>query len=467
MRASPANRGATRPGAFLVVTGALAALGLWPVAAQAPAGIEQRFDKADTLTAAGWTVEATPQQSEWRIRDGVLEAVCHRSPYKGGRIVRPAPRFDRGTLEFDAQFALTGGADYNHLSLGVKLYGHMTAFKHYGGHLWMAYRPGQNAWLTVSDSVPLHQRVHLRIVFDGPAKRAEYYWGEGEDPVYVDKDFSLPADGPAELEVFNYGLCSGTVTHALDNIVLRPLGVAAGDSGTAARTRVLLFQGFTAARYRIAEHLAAAGAPGQVSVYTLQTHGSAIAPRNQFRLDRLPALQHLREAACIVLVDVPAGPGNCLPPHLLGDIATAVADGAHLVVFGGLFALGKGAYAGTPLATLIPAAGSSPWEVRRFDRPQPLVAVPGDWPRADIRQPRPAVLYYHEMTPGAVSVDTVVTAGGKPLLLRWRHGRGQVSAFLGAACGAFPKTPETLPFWESADWPAWVARICERPPARE
>ena len=55
-----------------------------------------------------------------------------------------------------------------------------------------------------------------------------------------------------------------------------------------------------------------------------------------------------------MLADVPAGPAECLPPHLLADLAQAVREGADLLVLGGAFAFGKGAYAGTPLEEMLP-----------------------------------------------------------------------------------------------------------------
>jgi len=85
------------------------------------------FDGKHSLEACGWEVQADDAQSQWQVREGHLEVVCHRSPYKGGQIVKRIPLLRNGTLDFDVKFAVSGGANYDHLCLGFRLYGQMTA----------------------------------------------------------------------------------------------------------------------------------------------------------------------------------------------------------------------------------------------------------------------------------------------------------------------------------------------------
>ena len=73
--------------------------------------------------------------------------------------------------------------------------------------------------------------------------------------------------------------------------------------------------------------------------------------------------------------DAPAGPDGALPDFVLADIAEAVSDGAELVVLGGFFSLGKGEYADTPLAKILPDGVS---DLKPFD-------APPDSPRIDER----------------------------------------------------------------------------------
>jgi len=421
--------------------------------------LEDSFDHVSELAAAGWTVEASAQQSLWRVRDGRLEAVCRRNPYKGGRIVKPAALLDRGVLEFDAKFATSGGSDYGHLSLGFKLYGRMTAFKKYGGHKWMAYHPPpRNTWTILSNAVPLNRWVHFKLVFDCPAKRAEYYWGDMDNPVYVEDRFELPEAPPEELEFFNYGLCNGTVTHQVDNVRLCGPAPGEGPDGAAARDRLLLFRGISYERCRIEECLASALPPECVSVYTVETRGAAVMPRNRFALDRVPSAKHLRQAARIVLVDVPTGPAGCLPPHLLNDLHAAVRGGAEMLVLGGMFAFGKGLYAGTPLAEMLPVNLPGVWDVKRFAAPRPIEAVAGDWPDGPDGG-RPAVLFHHEAPPRDEAARILLRAGGKPMLVTRACGAGKVTAFLGTVCGDFPPGAGVVPFWEWEGWPAWVRKM--------
>jgi len=300
------------------------------------------FDGEQSLEAWGWQVQADDAQSQWRVRDGHLEVVCHHSPYKGGQIVRRIPLFRQGTLEFDVKFAVSGGSNYDHLCLGFRLYGQMTAFKKIRGHTWMGYDPKRKKHWDITNDVPRGQWVRLRAAFDVDRKRMAFYMDDAPDPLYVydrfDPDLS---EDKRQLEFFNYGLCSGTVTHLVDNIELRQ-GVPWNDAAATQRDRLVLFEGPSADRYRIAHSLEPAFGKDRISTYSVLSRGAAIFPRNQFALDRVPGPERLHQAACIVLVDVPVGPGDWFPQRVLDELREAVRRGAVLTVFGGMFASVKG-----------------------------------------------------------------------------------------------------------------------------
>ncbi len=415
--------------------------------APAQALFNEDFEGPASLAERGWTVEATPEQSEWSVEDGHLTVVCHRSPYKGGRIARQVPVVERGVLELDCLFARDGSTDYNHLSLGLKLYGQMMAFKNYGGHLWMVYRPAEKNWYVVSDHVPLGEWTHLRVEFDVPRERAEFYLGDAPDPLLIATDLVMTTEGETgELELFNYGLTKGAVTDLVDNIVLRgiePTGEAAG----AERTRALVFRGMTSERYRALEAMQGAGAlalgPERVSAYTLMTRSSATLPRNKFALDRVPGAATWREARWIVLEDMPAGPGDVLPGYLLDDLEHAVRDGASLLVLAGPFSLGKGAWQGTPLEAMLPVEVGGPWELKRLDAPAPLSGCEGN----------PAVRWYHDVTLAEGATAGALSAAGEPMVATRALGEGSVTVFLGAPLGDATDYPGAQAFWEWDGWP--------------
>lgn len=418
------------------------------------------FDGQSGLSLLGWRVQATPAQSEWSIKDGHLEMLGHRSPYKGGSIAKTIPLFERGVLEFDAQFATAGRTDYQHFSLGFRLYGHMTAFKNYGTHAWLQYRPGQNTWATVATAVPFGKWVHFKVIFDFPAKRVEYYCGDGEDPAFVDPALELDlSKAPNELVFFNYGLCNGTIANRIDNITLRDQETGHAHTPTQ-RDGFVIFEGMTADRFDTRHLLAEHVEDDTVAVYRLVTRGSAIAPRNIFRLQHVPGQRRLEEARLIVLADVPATPNACAPEYLLNDIATAVQDGAHLLILAGMFSLGKGGYQETPLAKLFPMEPLTPWDGQRFSTPAPMTgplmtATPA-------KHAEPTVLWYHNIPQPSLEADTLLQAHGKPMALRWPVGKGTVTVFLAMACGDFRGTNQT-PFWQSPAWPELLRGLAGHP----
>ena len=407
------------------------------------------FDGDASVAERGWTVEATPEQSEWSVEDGHLSVICHRNPYKGGRIVRQVPATERGVLELDCLFARDGDTDYNHLCFGLKLYGQAMAFKKYGGHLWMVYRPAENNWYVVSDRVPLREWTHLRVEFDIPRSRAEFFLGDDPDPLLIATDLAMTPEGESgELELFNYGLTKGTVAQVVDNIVLRgtePTGEAAG----AERNRALVFRGMTSERYRALEAMQGALGAERVSTYTLMTRSAATVPSNKLSLDRVPGAATWRQVRWIVLEDMPAGPGDVLPAYLLDDLERAVRDGASLLVLAGPLSLGKGAWQGTPLEAMLPVSVGGPWELKRLDAPAPLSGCEGS----------PAVRWYHDvpLVDGATAGD--LTAAGKPMVATRQLGEGSVTVFLAAPLGSAEDFAGSQPFWEWDGWPDLVRSL--------
>ncbi len=406
------------------------------------------FEGPGDLASRGWRVEADETQSLWAIRDGHVEVECLRKPYKGGRIVHDVPIVQRGVLEFDCLLAAKGAANYDHLSLGLKLFGHLMAFKKYAGHHLLAHVPAENIMYSATGKVPLGKWVHFRVEFDAPRGRVEYYLGDARDPLMIDTRLTMKTEGETgEFEWFNYGLTKGTVTNWVDNVSLRR--VESDEEQTTSRRRTLLVLGMSSERLGVEDAVRNAVPADSLSVYVMQTRSSATRPSNIFSLDSVPGAATWREARRIILADVPAGPRECLPPHMLDDLSRAVRGGADLLVLGGPFALGSGGYAGTVLEELLPVQVGGPWRLRRFETPQPIAGL-----RAG-----PTVLWYHDAPPKAGDVHTALKAGGKPMYAWWRCGKGRVGVFLGAALGSPADFGDGVPFWEWGGWAGLVQNM--------
>ena len=57
-------------------------------------------------------------------------------------------------------------------------------------------------------------------------------------------------------------------------------------------------------------------------------------------------------------------------------------------------------------------------------------------------------------------MTVALRAGGKPMFVTQRYGKGQVGVFLGAATGDLTSTSAT-PFWLWSGWPGWVRRMVQ------
>ena len=132
------------------------------------------------------------------------------------------------------------------------------------------------------------------------------------------------------------------------------------------------------------------------------------------------------------------------------DLEKFVRSGGGLVILGGQFSYGAGSYAGTALERLCPVE-----TIRIFDRiknvPAALISpILKDHPiLAGVEfKDNPVVFWQHEVNikPGGA---VVLNAGGKPLLVVRRYGKGRVVAFLGTVWG---DSETETPYWKSADW---------------
>ena len=438
-------------------------------AATAPAGevvfredFEGRGAKAD-LRARGWKIQATPDQSLWAVDQGVLKITHFHKPYKGGSIEHAVPVVRRGTLDFDAKI---GGANNRHLSLQMYLYGMFVAFNGNGTNriAWNRYcyklvGGKKDGWRALKVRIAPDTRHHYRIAFDADTNHIEYYVDDMADPVFVDTDVPVLGTGKDKVETTgsirlgNYGLCLGTVTTEVDNIVLRRTAARVATEAQADARDVLVFQGMAFERYRLGEVFGILKPPA-VRRYLVQ-QGLGLVPRNAFRVERYTSRRTLDRAGLIVMADMPLGPGEVLPKWELAYLAKRVRAGATLVVLGGMWTLGKGRFEGTCLEPLLPVVLGGRWQVREAS-PALTLEPAVDALRSDLAwADKPAVMWYHDLKP-TPDARVLLESGQRAMFVCRAHGRGRVGVFLGTPCGQAPAGMTA--FWDWKDWPRLLAR---------
>ena len=411
-------------------------------------------DDGRSLAERGWTTDATPEQSVWEVSDGSLRVTCFFKPYQGGRIRRQVPYVSRGELTFDAQLACGGSAGYNHLSLQF-FYGMLLSLKNYGGHHLQRYHDGK--WRRVASNVPLRKWVRIRVRFDAAREIAEYYCGDVQYPTDIETGIVIrpkPGQDTIEMAIGNYGLCTGTLVHRVDNIELRETPQASSQEATGEAVdgkRVVVYRGISFQRLRVSEIVKRLGV-AEPAVFTMQT-GLGLRAENRLFLDRMPSVLSSERPRTILMADLPVGPNDAVPRFLLDRMCDDVRQGARLVILGGPFTLGKGCFQGTSLEDVLPVELGGPWEVVKAARPLPLRTADSSLSTLLDGQDPPVVFYYHQVKPRK-DARVVAYAGDRPVMFERSCGRGRVVVFAGTPLGK--STEQHRGFWEWPRWPEFV-----------
>ena len=103
----------------------------------------------------------------------------------------------------------------------------------------------------------------------------------------------------------------------------------------------------------------------------------------------------------------------------------AVKDGAKLLIMGGFFTLHKGGFADSALGRVLPVVFSNRWSMAG-DKNTPLEL-------AGLKNK--AILYYHLNLQKSEDAQVLVSAGGVPVLLQKKYGKGTVTVFTGTIGG--------------------------------
>lgn len=434
---------------------------------------EEKFDSvADgtPLEKLGWTVKSASGKSSYTVKDGKLRIECFNADkLQGGYAEIDIPLCKKGILEFDLNQDI-----YNTpsgISLFMDIY-NISLFWHDYCKDWRRYFPEPvSQRMKYFDVEPVgHRQIcnvtknkwsHYKIYFDKDKDRVEYYKDNMEDPAFIDGN--VPIWGRSEylggkLRIGNWGVTANKITCLLDNIKLSSLDTENADAAKELkRDKILLFNGLSFGRYKIKEALLQNGIPGKlIKEFNILNPQPALTATNKFQSDMLPSAQTTLQTKCFVMIDYPFGPGETVPQCVIKDIIENVNAGARLVIFGGLFSLGKGEYEQSILADYLPVKIKTQWDIAKTEKPLQLKsAIPGKF--VDNEKDAAVSVFYMHNLPISPDATILLKAGEYPLLVSKKVGKGEIVVFLGTSCGLREKG--AIPFCEWESWPKLAAQI--------
>ncbi len=152
----------------------------------------------------------------------------------------------------------------------------------------------------------------------------------------------------------------------------------------------------------------------------------------------------------VVMSDFPQDP---LTPDMRRMLAEFVQKGGGLLVLGGTYAYGAGAWAESPIEPLLPVQIGGLFDLRKLTKDPPLHLTEEGASALGTHQALGTVPWVHEVTarPGST---IWMTAGERPVAVAGTAGEGRVVTILGAPLGDQP-----APCWESEGWPALLAGL--------
>lgn len=433
---------------------------------------QENFDKpaaTSRLDALGWSVKVKPDCSSYTVKDGRLFIRITPHKFHDGYAEIEVPVCRKGQLDFDACID-HGSTGERGTGLTMDLY-NISTFWHDYCEDWRLYFPeAVSRRMNGFNIEPVgHQAIgpfkkskwsHYRIIFDTDKDRVECFIDDMNDPAFIKGDAAVLGRSEyqgGKLRIGSMGVCNGPYECVIDNIILRSNDDEPQSIAEIPAELYLLFRGIAFDYYNISGILQSSGIKLQnIRNYDLTLWRSSYTAENPFKYDKLPGNNSIRHAKTIVMIDAPCGPRGALPDFILKDIVQRVEDGARLVIFGGLFTLDKGEFWGTPLAEILPVEiPKTAWQVKGSAEPLTIEPVDSQFSKIDWSA-KPCVYYYHDLTLKK-DASVLLRAGGKPLLVSGKYGKGEVVVFLGTVCGPASEPPPA--FWKWKNWPALAAEI--------
>ncbi|HEX3655312.1 MAG TPA: hypothetical protein VHV55_05890 [Pirellulales bacterium] len=169
------------------------------------------------------------------------------------------------------------------------------------------------------------------------------------------------------------------------------------------------------------------------------------------------SLEALGRSRLVVLADVPAA---ALTVQQRAMLEAYVEGGGGLLVLGGPYVFGLGDWHTSEiLAGLLPVVTEQHYDVVECDPPQRLEIAPA-WKTGQAAGPAtmPVVIFRHRLRlkPGA---EVMVSAGGEPLIVAGKAGRGRVVAVLATPLGEV--AGDETAWWDWPGWPGLLTHIGE------
>lgn len=414
-------------------------------------GAERLIWKADFESPQGlaaWQFHTKNGRSTYALKDGCLEVGITGHFYDDGYIEADIPLCRSGYLEFEAQVNQPGVSNPGP-SLFLEFY-NISTFWHDYCKDWRCYVPApeQRREPGFAMEAPGHaqiarifpgQWVRYRIQFDAKTDHVEFLAGNARDPSLILG--THPVLGRDEylggrIRIGSMGHTSPYVCR-IRNLKLFEYDEKSEKEGKT-RDLILLFNGFSSNLYGLHRILP----QEKLRTYTLVSTRAAASPINRWKYDLLPGRVSLEQAAVIILADAPAEPAGILPEFLQKDIERAVADGARLVLLGGPCALNRGGLGGSWLwKRLLPLNEGAVKDMHTFPEPMP---IQGNFISGTEKPPK--VLTVHALTPRE-NADTLLSAGGRPVLVSAPFGKGTVRVFLGTPLGQAEGIFHKSTFW--------------------
>jgi hypothetical protein len=205
---------------------------------------------------------------------------------------------------------------------------------------------------------------------------------------------------------------------------------------------VMLFRGMCFEDYQL-KALSARLSTSAPEIFDLVTK-LGLLPENQFILSRLPSRGSVYPGY-IIMADMPLNAG--ITPRIQRTFRDAVANGATLIILGGLFTLNKGEFKDSLLAEILPVEISSPWDVIDLKRPMEIKGFSGAF-----------VQYLHKL-PVKSGAEVKLQVNGVPFLVTGKYKSGRAIVCLGMPVGKFD-SDQTV-FGKSPDWLELIAKLAK------
>lgn len=175
------------------------------------------------------------------------------------------------------------------------------------------------------------------------------------------------------------------------------------------------------------------------------------------RIDYFPAnLDELLTYDVVVLADLPQDP---LTPEKRQMLADFVKQGGGLLVLGGPYAYGAGAWKDSPLEPLLPVQVGKAFDLIPVEGDARLIfTATGKQRLGKLPADLGIATWRHNATPRK-GTDVWLTAGGQPFAVAGKAGNGRVIAILGAPIGEAPA--EKTVCWESPHWAEFLVRVMD------